>query len=800
MLGLFQDLRFSLRLLTKRPGFAIVTTACLALGIGANAAVFSLLNALLLRDLPLPDAGRLIVLRRGPHSGFSFPDYMDLKNRFANSGELLATLATESSIDRQGHQGQLVTAEAVTGNYARVFRIGTALGDWFDNEQAPTAVISYRMWQRFFHGDPRALGQQVRSETQWYTIIGVAPKDFTGISSPRTTSIWVPLRIWARQHPSIEARLQDRESTMLTVFGRLSAGVTNAAATAELQGLDMQSRRKTVRWSSVEHPITTEEARGVASGGDRASVRTVVGLLFAVVGIVLLICCVNAGNLLLVRGATRQREVAIRYSLGATRGRIMRQFLTDSLVLAVAGGLGGLAVSDATVRLMLWLVPALPLGESIGPAIPLDRNVVEFTSACALASVLLFGLLPAWKSSSIDPATRMKDSAGAPRAVRLRRVSVTAQVTLSFLLLAIAGVFLETCWKLQRANPGFAVRNRLYATTYVSTPELQQDQIPDFYRQVLAKLRSTPNVKSAGLTYLLPLLGGVETECVQSATSGELQASSSTISPRFLRTMSIPLLAGRDFADSDRANGRTVVLISQILAQKLWPGAPAIGREIRLGCRQSSTATVVGVVSNSKTVALSKAAGPHVYLAFAQNASGLANIVIETAASARAFTDSFRRILLEQGYGLRVYAVNELAEHVEESYWQLRWESWLLGAFGVLALLLATLGLYGVTAYSTTLRSKEFGLRIALGAEPSDVLQLVLNEGARMGLTGIGIGLAGGVALMPPLRGYLPGVQSIAAQVYLAIAVLWLAVLLAACYGPARRSAQTEPATVLREE
>ena len=799
MFGFLQDLRFSLRLLQKQPGFAIVATACLALGIGANAAVFSLLDALLLRTLPLPDAGRLIVLRRGPQSGFSYPDFADLKARFANSGELLATLATESSLDRPGYQGKLVTAEAVTGNYAKVFRIGAALGDWFDNEQAATAVISYDAWQTFFHGDPRALGQQVRSETQWYTIVGVAAKEFTGASLPRTTTIWVPLHIWAKQHPSIEARLQDRENPMLTVFGRIFAGVSVDAASAELRSLDTQIRRETVRQSNPEHPLAAEEARGVVSGGDRTSVKTVMALLFAVVGVILLICCVNAGNLLLVRGATREREVAIRYSLGATRSRIVRQFLTDSLVLAVAGGLGGLAVSAATVRLTLWLIPALPLGENIGPTIPLDSNVMVFTGACALASVFLFGLLPAWRSSAIDPSRRMKDSAGT-KGARLRRMSVMAQITLSFVLLATAGVFLTTCWKLQRANPGFAVRNRLYATTYVSKPEVPQTEIPAFYRRVLTNLSSTPNVRSASLTYLLPLLGAAETDCVKIRTATEFRTSSSTISPGFLRTMSIPLLAGRDFRDSDAASTGPVVLINQILAQMLWPGTSAIGQQIQFGCGNSSAATVVGVVSNSKTVALSKPPGPHVYRAFAQNATGLANIVIETAGSARAFTETFRRILLGQGYGIRVYAVNELAEHVKESYWQLRWESWLLGAFGTLSLLLAMLGLYGVTSYSTTLRSKEFGLRMALGAEPSDVLRLVLREGVQTGLAGIAIGLAGAVGIIPLLRGFLPGAQSIASTVHPAIAILWLAVLLAASYGPARRSARTEPGTVLRDE
>lgn len=799
MRQVLDDFRFSFRLLRKQPGFAFLATACLALGIGANASIFSLLNALLLRTLPVRDANHLVVLQRGENSHFSFPDYKDLAFRFKNSGSMLATLPTESSLDRAGYQGQLVTAEAVTGNYARVLQVGTALGDWFDNEDDPVAVISYRAWQDFFQADPRALGQQVRSETQWYTVVGVAPKDFNGLSSPTSTSVWVPLHMWTKQHPNMRARLDDRDSPLVTIFARLSRTIQDSEATAQLRVIETQLNRETVHHESLHSAISAKFARGVTGNGDRASVERVVTLLFAVVGTLLLICCVNVGNLLLVRGAAREKEVAIRYSLGATRARILRQFLADSFLLAVLGGMGGLLLNVLLVRLILRLVPALPLGENISPDVPLDWRVIAFVAGSALTSVFLFGLLPAWNASSRNLSAKVRSSWGAARGVTLRRSSVVAQVALSFVLLFVAGLFLDTCWRLQRIDPGFAVRNRLYATTYISKPEFTMQQIPTFYQQVLTNLSADPNVRSAGLTYLLPL-GAPESECVKNSLSEEVQATSSTISPGFLRTMDIHLLHGRDFDNSDRANTQIVVLINQMLARKLWPNTSAVGHEIQLGCRERSMATVVGVVSNSKSVSLRQGFQPHVYRAFAQNATGLANIVIETSGPEATFAAQFRRALLNQGHGMRVYAVNPLSHHVEQSYWQLRWESWLLGAFGTAALLLAALGLYGLISYSTALRIKEFGLRMALGAQPGDILRLVLREGLVMGIIGVCLGSMAAIAFTGVLRNVLLPAQVSVALACLSIAALWLVIVTAASYLPARHSSHVEPSTALRYE
>lgn len=787
------DVRFALRLLRKQPGFTFLATACLALGIGANASIFSLLNTLLLRTLPVRDANSLVVLQHGKNSRFSFPNYDDLATRFRNSGTLLATLPTEFSLDRPGHQGQLVTAEAVTGNYARVLKVGTTLGDWFDNENAPVAVISYNAWQTLFQGDPGALGQQVRSETQWYTVVGVAPEEFTGLSSPTSTGIWVPLHIWTRQHPNMQARLNDRDSPLVRIFGRLASSIPIGDATAQLGAIEMRLNRESVRHESPHDAITAEIARGVTASGDRVRLKQVLTLLFAIVATLLLICCVNVGNLLLVRGAARQKELAIRYSLGATRSRIVQQLLTDSFLLAVIGGVGGLLINALLVRLILRLVPDLPLGENISPSIPLDWRVLGFVAGSALASVFLFGLLPAWHASAYCPWPKSGSTLGTHRGVTLRRSSVVAQVALSFVLLFVAGLFLDTCWRLQDTNPGFAVRNRLYATTYVSKPELAAQQIPGFYQRVLTNLNAEPGVRAAGLTYLLPL-GASESECVKNPDSAEVQATSSTTSPGFLRTMGIPLLQGRDFDNSDGTNTQSVVLINQMLATKLWPRISPIGHQIQIGCRERFSATVEGVVSNSKTASLGQGFQPHVYRAFAQNATGLANIVIEASGLT---TAQFRRALLSQGHGMRVYAVNSLSEHVEQSFWQLRWESWLLGAFGSAALFLAGLGLYGLTSYSTTLRIKEFGLRMALGAQPGDILRLVVREALALGAVGVCLGATAAISLTSVLHNVLLQANLSVPFACLSVSGLWLTVITAASYLPARRSSHAEPSTAL---
>lgn len=597
----------------------------------------------------------------------------------------------------------------------------------------------------------------------------------------------------------MQARLEDRDSPLVTIFARLAGGITASAATAQLRVLETQLNRENVRRQNFSSPVTAKLVRGITNTGERESVRTVVTLLFDVVGALLLICCVNVGNLLLVRGASRQREVAIRYALGATRSRIVQQFLTDSFVLAALGGMGGLLVNTLFVRLIVGLLPALPLGENISPDVPLDWRVIGFVGASALASVFLFGLLPAWKASSAKISAKIGSSLATVRGVRLRRSSVVAQVALSFVLLVLAGLFLNTCWQLQHVNPGFAVRDRIYATTYISKPEFTAQQIPGFYQRVLTNVSAMRGVRSAGLTYLLPL-AGPETDCVTNSNSSKIDVTTSTISPAFLSTMNISILQGRDFDESDESNTQSVVLINQLLAQKLWPNMSALGKKIQLGCSEPSAAIVIGVVNNSKTASLTQPVSPHVYRAFAQNATGLANIVIDTSEPPESMIGQLRRILLSQGHGMRVYAVNPLAQHVEQSYWQLRWESWLLGAFGAVALLLAALGLYGVISYSTALRTKEFGVRMALGAQPGDILRLVMREGIILGISGICIGSAIVFGVAGYLRNYLLTEHASVPFACLGVALLWLLIGIGACYLPARRSSHVLPSTTLRYE
>ena len=793
------DLAFSFRLLRRRPAFTLLATACLALGIGANGAIFSLLNSLLLRTLPVHDPARLVVLHHGNDSRISYRDYHDIARRFEKSGSMLATLPTESSLDRAGYQGQLVTAEAVTANYSRVLQVGTALGDWFDNEDSPVAVISYRIWQDLFHGNPHALGQQIRSETQWYTVIGVAPKDFHGLAVPKMTSIWVPLHIWTRQHPNMQARLEDRDSPFVTALARLAPQLTPSVAEAQLGVIETQLNRETVRRHIFTQPLMISPVRGVTNATDRGAIRTLLTLLFAVVGALLLICCINVGNLLLMRGASRQSEVAIRYSLGATRGRIVQQLFADNLLLAALGAIGGLLVNLGLVRLIIGLLPALPLGETISPDLPIDWRVLTFIAVSALGSVFLFGLFPAISGSSLTLASSIRTSLTTARGVKLRRSSVIAQVAVSFTLLVLAGLFLITCSRLQNVNPGFAIRNRVYATTYVSKPEFTAQQIPLFYQHVLATLQTTPGVRSAGLTYMLPL-GVADRDCVSNSGSDKVDATTSIISTGYLHTLTIPLVQGRDFSDSDIANSQPVVLINQLLAQKLFPHGSAIGQSIKIGCGSTSSATILGIVANSRTASLQQPASPHVYRDFAQNPTGLTNIVVESSEPPAIAASELRRILLAQGHGLRVYSVNPLSQHVEESFWALRWESWLLGAFGAAALLLAALGLYGIISYSTIMRTKEFGIRIAIGAQARDILRLVLQEGFVLGLIGVCLGSAAVLSLSRFLRNYLIAQQTSITWACLGVALLWLAVGIAACYLPARRSARVEPSITLRFE
>ncbi|HUE20079.1 MAG TPA: ABC transporter permease [Bryobacteraceae bacterium] len=798
MRGLLVDLGYSLRLARKSPGFTFLAVACLALGIGVNTSVFSMLNFLFFRPLPVAAPDRLVVLRRDSNQLISWPDYRDLRDRTQLLAGMAASNPTESSLDFDG-ETHTAAAEAVSLNYSQVIGVRPLLGRWFERDDERVAVIGYHTWQRLFHADPHILGKRVRSETQWYTVVGVAPPEFAGIYLPLNMDIWVPFGTWAAQYPGLATELEDRARPRVFVFGRMKPGVAPPQAAAELNAIAAQIRRQQPQSQTNSAPIIVERVRGVPNTRSRSASTPIAAVLMAVVGIILLIACVNVGNLLLARGAAREREISLRIALGARRARVVRQLLTENLTLAAGGGLGGLVLGFWTGRLLEVLLPTTAFGEALRLDFTPDARVAASSALLALLTTIVFGLAPAWRASRTDVLPALKGEAHGAARFGLRRFSLVAQVSLSLVLLLTAGLFLRVLLAFQIADPGFAVKNRIYITTLASAPEFTPETGRQFYAQTLDRLRALPGVKNAAVTNLLPLTP-INPGCASASGRDAVPATTSTVSPGYLRTMRIALANGRDFSAADLPGGQPVAIVNETLAQRLWPGEPSIGKRLLLGCHDPSPLQVVGVARDARLESLGEAPKPHVYRAFAQDSGGIQNILLETASDAGSVIETVHKTVTASPAGARIYGVRPLSDWVDRSYWQVRWEVCLLGAFGGLALLLAGIGLYGAVAYHVTLRTREIGIRMAVGAQPADVLRMVLRQGLGLTLAGVGIGLAASAGIARTMARLLYGVSPTDVATYAAVSLLWLAVACAACYWPARRAARVEPTIALRYE
>jgi predicted permease len=789
-----RDLRHALRQLRRAPAFTALAVLCLGLGIGVNTSIFGVLNAVLFRPMPIQQPERLVVLSRGQNATFSYPAYRHFRDRSGSLSGVAASFPTESDLDIEGNS-TFVAAEAVSGNYASVIGASTVLGRWFTDDAQPVAVISYAVWQRHFNLRPDVLGSLVRSESQSYSVVGVAPREFNGVFSPLRTDIWVPIATRASMIPL----LQDRSSPRVMLFGRLGVGVSPAVASAELNAIEAQEVETRAAAPEPTAPIVAQEVRGFANLANRRRAQIVGTFLTVVVSLVLLIACVNVGNLLLVRGAVRQREFAVRRALGASRQRVLQQLLVESLLLALAGGICGLVFARAANDL---LERSLPMVQGIFPVqldFQLDWRVIAFATVTSLAATVLCGLLPAWRASRTEGLAAFKGDivVGVPRR---RPFGLVAQVVMSFVLLLVAGTFVQALVRMQTADPGFAVAGRLYAFAYISTPGVSTASGYQIYSRTVDQLRALPGVRTAALSSSLPLMPSGP-NCAARPNGPQTPATTVGVDPGYFRTMDIRLLAGRDFAGADSSTGAPVVIVNERLAHGLWPDRPAVGEQVSVGCNDAKPATVIGVVSNSSIRSLGETAQPHLYFPFAQYyAGGLTAIVLETSTPPAALLEPVRRTLLGSGQGMRVYAVRPLSELVEQSYAAIRWQTSVLTTFGLLALVLAAVGLYGVIAYRVALRTREIGVRMALGAGRTNVFREVIGQGLSIALTGVLVGEALMIVVGRALGALDSDIQAPGAIVLAATGFIWIVVAILATYVPAARASGVNPLIALRYE
>ena len=688
----------------------------------------------------------------------------------------------------------LIGAEPVSANYASVLGARTIIGRWFTREDEPEAVVSYHAWQQLFHGDADVLRKTVRSESHAYTVVGVAPPEFAGIYAPLRIDLWVPFRYWA-------GNATDNRRGM--VFGCSKRGVALSQATAELNALASLIHRENPEIAQdARVPLLLELVRGIPNPVSRRQAVPVVILLMTVVALVLLIACMNVGNLLVARGMRRQREIAVRYSLGAGRARVLRQLMTENLVLGLLGGAAGIFVEYATNHLLLAALPMLPFGETFRIDLPLDLRVLVYTGSVALFTALLFGLLPALQSSRGELAAVLKGTNIAGGRLRLRLAMLTCQIALSLVLLLTVGLFARLIVHFHNLDPGFASANRLYAPAFVPAPQFTPASGRAFYEQTLARLRALSGVRSASITTRLPMYAaGIAGTCVARAGDNPTPATTTTIDRGFLDTLRIPLIEGRDFTNTDKADGPPVAIVNETLARRLRPNQPAVGRTFQFGCDHPRTLQLVGVARDSKTRSMNEITLPHVYLPFAQAyQGGIVFLLVETAGDPGLLVERVRQTLVSADPDFRTYGVHRFSDSLDASFWQARFELWVLGILGALALMLAAVGMYGVLAYHVTARTREIGIRMALGARPREVVRLVIAQGLRVTIAGIAIGLLVSALASRLVATLLRGISPTDAATWASAVSVWIAVALLACWLPARRAARVQPVMALREE
>lgn len=806
-----QDVHFALRMLRKSPGFTAVALLTLALGIGANSAIFSVVNGVLLRPLPYADPGRLVYLySQFPTMGFddfwiSPPEYRELQQRaraFSSIGAWRTGRVNVAGTDNPVR----VTSAIVSAEFFTTLGVPPIMGRPFttdeDRPNGPdVAVISHGLWQRAFGADPKIIGKQVQIDGRPTTVTGIMPQGFD--IQDAGVDVWRPAGIGP--NPT------NRGSHYLRLVGRLAPGVTPAQARSELQSL-VTSWRAVIPEGHVptpdRHPIRMEPLRDKMTGG----VQAALWLLLAAVGLVLLIAVANVGNLLLAKSEGRRREVAVRIAIGAGRARLVRQFLTESLVLAVIGGGLGLLLGFAGLRLLLAHNPgSIPRVGEIG----MDGRVVLFTLGVSLLAGLIFGLAPLLHLSPRAMAATLKESGQRTTAAaarqRLRKGLVISETALAAILVIGAGLLIRSLNALQHVDPGFDPHGLLTFQLY-----LPPARYPDataassFYGTLLDRLRALPGVQAAAAMSGLPPLRDVnanDTEFEGLAPSRDRPFNVDyyqVVQGDYFRTMGIPVVEGRAFGLGDNAGGPPVVLVNETLAKMYYPDVSPIGRHIRPG-GAPFWLTIVGVVKDVKQGGLSEPTGTELYfnnpqVAAANLAQRTMNIVVRTSRAPLAVAGEAGRAVRELDASLPLAQVQTMDQNIAQTIRRPRFVTLLLGIFAALALVLAAVGTYGVLSYTVAERGHEIGIRMAMGAQSGDVLRMVLRSGLALAGTGLGLGLVGGLGATRLMRSLLFGVSPTdPATLLLAPAVL-VVVAVAACMIPARRATRVDPVTALREE
>jgi putative ABC transport system permease protein len=802
MLG---DLRYALRKLAKAPAFAAIAILTLALGIGANTAIFSLVNGVLLRPLPFPESERIVYFEgKNPAAGItdsniSYLDFTDWSQQTDLFASTAAYWTGNADLSGDGAEPEAVPRAGVTPGFFAVLGVQPALGRAilpeddkpasFNEGRGTVAIISHGLWKRRFGSDPAIVGKVVQMKSRPLTVIGVMPP---GFEYPEQTQIWVNSAVNLSEEP--------RDNRAWSAIARLNSNVDLKQAQTRVSALnarlDKQFHETNKGWDVSLWKLHERLVREM-----KPSLLALLGA----VGLVLLIACANVANLLLARSAARQKEIAIRAAMGASGTRVLRQMLTESILLSAIGGIAGLVLS---IWLTDVLMSMLPEGAPRLAHIGIDYRVLTFALGVSALTGILFGIVPALQASKLDVTSALKEggrSGEGHRRTSARSLLLIGEVALSLMLLVGAGLLIKSFLRLQEIRPGFNAHNVLVANLALPYPKYQYHQFEEFFRQLKERLAAAPGVQAAGGSINLPLnasgyaIGrGFIPEGRPLTVDENRDAMFSSITGDYFRALQIPLLSGRTFELRDNADAPKVVIINETIAKRHFGSATeAIGKRLSIWRDEKFMREIVGVVGDTKTGSLTGEGGAQIYVPNAQAEFNIMGLVIRTAGDPAAFATTLRHEVQALDKDQPIYNVRTMDDVVANSLGTRRVSMQLFTVFAIAALLLAAIGIYGVMAYSVTQRTQEIGIRMALGAQKSDVLRLVVRQGMTLAAIGVVVGLVGALGLTRVISNLLFGVGASDPTTFIVISLLLIAVAFVACYLPARRAAKLDPVIAL---